>query len=169
MSAVESPVSSDQQTGGRSLHRKVPNHDVCLLTSAHWLGPPRGIQAIPRGRFYSRHVRPTCPVQRCVNMFRPIVPRLRSPRVSNVARLKLRQQQPHYLNARSYASASGPVFDWQDPLASNYLLTEDEIAIAETAERYCQEQLLPRVLRKCSIVRLQYYNSVQVQRGQTIC
>ncbi|KAI0973562.1 mitochondrial glutaryl-CoA dehydrogenase-like protein [Xylaria arbuscula] len=79
-------------------------------------------------------------------MFRPIIPRLRSPRLSQTARLKLKQrQQPQY--ARNYAStpASGPVFDWQDPLASNNLLTEDELAIAETAERYCQEQLLPRV------------------------
>ncbi|RYC64518.1 hypothetical protein CHU98_g1705 [Xylaria longipes] len=80
-------------------------------------------------------------------MFRPIVPRLRNPRLSQAARLKLKQQQlPRY--SRSYAaSASGPAFDWQDPLASNNLLTEEELAIAETAERYCQEQLLPRVLQ----------------------
>jgi glutaryl-CoA dehydrogenase len=50
--------------------------------------------------------------------------------------------------ARSYASASGPVFDWQDPLNTNALLTEEELAISETAERYCQERMLPRVLRK---------------------
>ena len=47
---------------------------------------------------------------------------------------------------RSFASTSGPVFDWQDPLASKQLLTEEELAIADTAERYCQERLLPRVL-----------------------
>lgn len=53
------------------------------------------------------------------------------------------------LKPRSYASAS-PIsqFDWEDPLASKNLLTEEELAISETAERYCQEQLLPRVLRK---------------------
>ncbi|KAH9905769.1 acyl-CoA dehydrogenase NM domain-like protein [Xylariomycetidae sp. FL2044] len=49
--------------------------------------------------------------------------------------------------ARCYATASGPAFDWEDPLASNTLLTEDELAIFETAEKYCQEQLLPRVLQ----------------------
>jgi hypothetical protein len=37
-------------------------------------------------------------------------------------------------------------FDWKDPLnvANNY--TEEELAIAETAESYCQERMLPRVL-----------------------
>lgn len=40
-------------------------------------------------------------------------------------------------------------FDWQDPLGSKSLLTEDELAIADTAEKYCQERLLPRVLRAC--------------------
>lgn len=49
--------------------------------------------------------------------------------------------------ARTFASASGPTFNWEDPLASNNLLTEEERAIGETAERYCQEQLLPRVLQ----------------------
>lgn len=49
--------------------------------------------------------------------------------------------------ARSYASTSGPVFDWQDPLASKNLLTDEELAIGETAERYCQERMAPRVLR----------------------
>ncbi|KAF3763684.1 acyl-CoA dehydrogenase NM domain-like protein [Cryphonectria parasitica EP155] len=49
---------------------------------------------------------------------------------------------------RSYAaSASSPPFDWQDPLNVKNLLTEEELAIAETAEKYCQEQLLPRVLQ----------------------
>ncbi|KAI0509550.1 mitochondrial glutaryl-CoA dehydrogenase-like protein [Xylaria bambusicola] len=82
-------------------------------------------------------------------MLRPIAPRLWSPRLSHVARLKLGQQPRLPQNARNYASpsASSPAFDWKDPLASNNLLTEDELAIAETAERYCQEQLLPRVLQ----------------------
>jgi glutaryl-CoA dehydrogenase len=49
---------------------------------------------------------------------------------------------------RTYASASTvPQFNWEDPLGSKNLLTEEELAISETAERYCQEQLLPRVLR----------------------
>lgn len=37
-------------------------------------------------------------------------------------------------------------FDWKDPLGASNLYTEDELAIAETAESYCQERLLPRVL-----------------------
>ncbi|KAF9732959.1 glutaryl dehydrogenase [Paraphaeosphaeria minitans] len=41
-------------------------------------------------------------------------------------------------------------FDWKDPLnvANNY--TDEELAIAETAESYCQERMLPRVLGKRS-------------------
>ena len=37
-------------------------------------------------------------------------------------------------------------FDWQDPLSFKSLLTEDELAISETAEKYCQDKLQPRVL-----------------------
>ncbi|KAL6412710.1 Glutaryl-CoA dehydrogenase, mitochondrial [Ilyonectria robusta] len=48
---------------------------------------------------------------------------------------------------RSFASAKGPAFNWEDPLNTQNLLTEEEIAIGETAERYCQEQLQPRVLQ----------------------
>ncbi|CCF45505.1 glutaryl-CoA dehydrogenase, partial [Colletotrichum higginsianum] len=49
---------------------------------------------------------------------------------------------------RTFASASdGPVFNWEDPLNSKNLLTEEELAISETAERYCQERMLPRVLQ----------------------
>ncbi|KAI0123783.1 glutaryl-CoA dehydrogenase [Xylariales sp. AK1849] len=49
--------------------------------------------------------------------------------------------------ARRYASTSAPAFDWEDPLNSKTLLTEEELAISETAERYCQERMLPRVLQ----------------------
>lgn len=45
------------------------------------------------------------------------------------------------------AASSAPPFDWQDPLNAKNLLTEEELAISDTAEKYCQEQLLPRVLR----------------------
>lgn len=38
-------------------------------------------------------------------------------------------------------------FNWEDPLGSSSLFTEEEIAISETAESYCQERMLPRVLR----------------------
>ncbi|GAB7360860.1 hypothetical protein MBLNU230_g0846t1 [Neophaeotheca triangularis] len=47
---------------------------------------------------------------------------------------------------RRYAHAPEP-FDWKDPLGANKnLYTEEELAIAETAEQYCQERMLPRVL-----------------------
>ncbi|RDA91290.1 hypothetical protein CP533_6323 [Ophiocordyceps camponoti-saundersi (nom. inval.)] len=47
----------------------------------------------------------------------------------------------------SSSSSSSPPFDWEDALNSRNLLTEEEIAVAETAERYCQERLAPRVLQ----------------------
>ncbi|KAH7409983.1 acyl-CoA dehydrogenase/oxidase [Phaeosphaeria sp. MPI-PUGE-AT-0046c] len=37
-------------------------------------------------------------------------------------------------------------FDWTDPLNAKTLFTEEELAISETAESYCQERMLPRVL-----------------------
>ncbi|KAK3046701.1 hypothetical protein LTR09_011848 [Extremus antarcticus] len=49
------------------------------------------------------------------------------------------------ITARRCAS-SNVSFDWKDPLGSNNNFTEEELAIAETAESYSQEQLLPRVL-----------------------
>ena len=43
--------------------------------------------------------------------------------------------------------AHAPVsFQWDDPLDSASLFTEDEAAIQETAHSYCQERMLPRVL-----------------------
>ncbi|KAJ7099582.1 acyl-CoA dehydrogenase NM domain-like protein [Mycena belliarum] len=44
------------------------------------------------------------------------------------------------------ASTSSAPFDPKDPLRLESLLTEDEIAIRDTAREYCQEKLLPRVL-----------------------
>lgn len=41
---------------------------------------------------------------------------------------------------------SPAAFDWRDPLGSKSLYKEDELAIADTAESYSQEKLLPRVL-----------------------
>lgn len=37
-------------------------------------------------------------------------------------------------------------FDWKDPLGAAYNFTDEELAISETAESYCQERMLPRVL-----------------------
>lgn len=60
----------------------------------------------------------------------------------------LRARAPLAPLPRAASTAStAPAFSWQDPLVSKALLTEDEIAISESAERYCQEQLLPRVIR----------------------
>jgi glutaryl-CoA dehydrogenase len=48
---------------------------------------------------------------------------------------------------RGFAAHATPQpFDWQDPLNAASLLTEEELAISETAEAYCQERMLPRVL-----------------------
>ncbi|KAI4767125.1 glutaryl-CoA dehydrogenase-like protein, partial [Aureobasidium sp. EXF-8845] len=47
--------------------------------------------------------------------------------------------------ARRYAHTPS-AFDWKDPLGSSNMFTEEELAIAETAESYCQERMLPRVL-----------------------
>jgi glutaryl-CoA dehydrogenase len=46
---------------------------------------------------------------------------------------------------RRYAHAPA-VFNWEDPLNAANLFTEEELAIQETANSYCQERMLPRVL-----------------------
>ncbi|KAK0212549.1 acyl-CoA dehydrogenase domain-containing protein [Desarmillaria ectypa] len=45
-----------------------------------------------------------------------------------------------------FASSKFAQFQWEDPLNVENLLTEEEIAIRDTAHQYCQENLLPRVL-----------------------
>jgi len=50
------------------------------------------------------------------------------------------------LHVRRLASSTS-TFNWEDPLLSQNLFTEEEIDIAQTAESYCQEKLQPRVLR----------------------
>ncbi|THV78806.1 glutaryl-CoA dehydrogenase-like protein [Aureobasidium pullulans] len=66
----------------------------------------------------------------------------------SVARRTARQlgsRGPAASVARRYAHA--PVaFDWKDPLNASNMFTEEELAISETAESYCQERMLPRVL-----------------------
>ncbi|KAF9529664.1 glutaryl-CoA dehydrogenase [Crepidotus variabilis] len=47
----------------------------------------------------------------------------------------------------THRAASGLAkFDWEDPLNLESQLTDEEIAIRDTAREYCQENLLPRVL-----------------------
>ncbi|KAH8699040.1 acyl-CoA dehydrogenase/oxidase [Talaromyces proteolyticus] len=45
-----------------------------------------------------------------------------------------------------YRYISTASFNWEDPLATSELYTEEELAIQDTARQYCQERLLPRVL-----------------------
>ena len=58
---------------------------------------------------------------------------------------QLRSKATHANLGRRYAHVPS-IFDWTDPLGSKNLFTEEELAISETAESYCQERLLPRVL-----------------------
>jgi glutaryl-CoA dehydrogenase len=67
---------------------------------------------------------------------------------SVVARQTLRQvtaRGPASSVARRHAHTPA-AFDWRDPLGASNMFTEEELAIAETAESYCQERMLPRVL-----------------------
>jgi len=48
---------------------------------------------------------------------------------------------------RRFTSSVSESFDWADPLSAKTLLTDEESAVAQTAERYCQERLAPRVVR----------------------
>lgn len=41
---------------------------------------------------------------------------------------------------------SRPAFNWQDPLALDSLLSEEERMVRDSAHQYCQEQLQPRIL-----------------------
>ncbi len=66
-----------------------------------------------------------------------------------VARRALNCQRASHVRrptTRGLASAPPSAFDWQDPLRWQALLTDEERAISETAEAYCQEKLQPRVL-----------------------
>jgi hypothetical protein len=65
------------------------------------------------------------------------------PLTSRATRQLLAPSRASYLTRRCASTAT---FDWKDPLGTNNNFTEDELAIAETAEAYSQEQLLPRVL-----------------------
>lgn len=43
-------------------------------------------------------------------------------------------------------AANKPVFNWEDPLSLDSLLSEEERMIRDSARQYCQEKLMPRVL-----------------------
>ncbi|KAI0944147.1 hypothetical protein AcV7_002052 [Taiwanofungus camphoratus] len=46
----------------------------------------------------------------------------------------------------STAASKSASFNWEDPLSLDSLLTEEELAVRDTARAFCQERLLPRVL-----------------------
>ncbi|KAF1973396.1 glutaryl-CoA dehydrogenase-like protein [Bimuria novae-zelandiae CBS 107.79] len=78
------------------------------------------------------------------------------------------RQAARHLNATPRTAIAGkrhlhtPVpFDWKDPLGAANNYTEEELAIAETAESYCQERMLPRVL---GILSLQAYRKEDYDR-----
>ncbi|KAJ6495813.1 acyl-CoA dehydrogenase NM domain-like protein [Mycena vitilis] len=65
----------------------------------------------------------------------------------NSARLAVKRGSSVSLRPVRWASTRSDVnWNHQDPLNLESLLTEEEIAIRDTAHEYCQEQLLPRVL-----------------------
>ncbi|PFH57523.1 hypothetical protein XA68_14909 [Ophiocordyceps unilateralis] len=94
-------------------------------------------------------------------MFAPSV--LRSSVFRAPARLT-RHLRPGAARVGFASSAAAPPFDWEDPLSSRSLLTEEEADVAETAERYCQERLAPRVLQA---YRDEHYDSsMLVEMGE---
>jgi glutaryl-CoA dehydrogenase len=44
------------------------------------------------------------------------------------------------------STTNKPVFNWEDPLSLDSLLSEEERMIRDSARQYCQEKLMPRVL-----------------------
>ncbi|KAL8768414.1 MAG: hypothetical protein Q9209_005320 [Squamulea sp. 1 TL-2023] len=53
--------------------------------------------------------------------------------------------RPARVTAKRWAHAPS-VFNWEDPLVSNSLFSEEELAIQDTAKSYCQERMSPRIL-----------------------
>lgn len=91
------------------------------------------------------HSSPPRPPLFCLsNMFKAI----QSSATRQLRYAKLPSKCPSSYTTRTYASNRDTTpFDWKDPLgAHKNLFTEEELDIAETAESYCQERLLPRVL-----------------------
>ncbi|ODN72943.1 hypothetical protein L202_08350 [Cryptococcus amylolentus CBS 6039] len=58
----------------------------------------------------------------------------------------LRTVRPIALSATRGMASKFVKYDWEDPLDLKSLLTEEEIAIHDTAKAYAQENLLPRVV-----------------------
>jgi glutaryl-CoA dehydrogenase len=62
----------------------------------------------------------------------------------NIARRLISTQARYYSTPKPVKFAT---FDWKDPLNLESLLTEEEISIRDVAHQYCQQKLLPRVIR----------------------
>ena len=56
--------------------------------------------------------------------------------------------------SKSTAPTKVPAFQWQDPLLLEELLTEEERQIRDAAREYCQNKLMPRVLKDYEEERL---------------
>lgn len=80
--------------------------------------------------------------------------------VQRQSALQLRNFAKAPLAGRSYSAVTKEPFNWKDPLGSNNLFTEDELAIAETAEAYCQERMLPRVLGTMTSLKFCHFDSL---------
>ena len=65
--------------------------------------------------------------------------------IRNALRRQLGNASKSSTITKRYAHAP-VVLNWEDPLNSASLFTEDELAIQDTAKSYCQERMLPRVL-----------------------
>ena len=53
---------------------------------------------------------------------------------------------PENASAPANLRSARPTFNWEDPLALDDLLTEEERMVRDTARAYCQDKLMPRVL-----------------------
>ncbi|KAI5116075.1 hypothetical protein M0805_004386 [Coniferiporia weirii] len=60
--------------------------------------------------------------------------------------LNLLRARPAALTSRHRYASTFAKYNWEDPLKLESLLTEEEIAVRDTARAYCQENLLPRVI-----------------------
>ncbi|CAG8975580.1 hypothetical protein HYALB_00005648 [Hymenoscyphus albidus] len=78
-----------------------------------------------------------------LNMLRPLLRNVAKQSVATAAR----PVASRGFATSASAPAPTPAFNWEDPLNARNLLTEEEISISETAEAYCQERILPRVLQ----------------------
>ena len=60
---------------------------------------------------------------------------------------------------KRFAHAPVP-FNWEDPFDSASLLTEEELAVQETAKSYCQQRILPRVLGMLSFPATPFFRLI---------